>query len=201
MSSPIRWLVAPFLLWPPILAAQAALPPDLERLRTPQLSTRPNERVLVVEARGDPRLVGGAAFGLLFQLYYQVPQTAKGPEQPAPRARWPVPLTRPRAEWIGLYAMPVPDAVTTLPAHPVPEGLRASLATWEYGTVVEILHFGPYDQEAPTVQRLQVFAQERGYLVGTEHEEEYVRAPTMAGPGDPATYVTVLRYRVTKRPE
>jgi hypothetical protein len=181
------------------LLGQEPIPPQFAHLTSPQLVTRPAERMLVVEARGDPRLVGGRAFGLLFQLYYQIPETPKGPQPSAPRARWPVAFDQPREQWIGLYALPIPEAVTTLPAHTAPEGLRAVIGTWEYGPTVEVLHVGPYDQEAPTVQRLQEFAEANGYLLSAEHEEEYIRGPTMAGPGDPARYLTILRYRVTKR--
>lgn len=191
---------ATLLVGPLSLSGQEEIPSELEPLRTPRLAERPAERMLVVKARGDPRHVGATAFGLLFRLYYQIPETLKGPYQPAPRARWPVALTEPRSEWLGLYAMPVPEDVSSLPPHEAPEGFDASLTTWAYGTVVEVLHVGPYEQEAPTLQRLRDFAEQRGYALATEHEEEYIRGPTMAGPGDPARYLTILRYRVTKRP-
>jgi hypothetical protein len=71
---------------------------------------------------------------------------------------------------------------------------------WDYGEVAEILHIGPYDQEVPTLQRLRDHAQARGYLLVEEHEEEYIRGPTMAGPGDPDQYITILRYRVVRPP-
>jgi hypothetical protein len=41
--------------------------------------------MLVVEAKGDPSVMGGQAFGLLFQLYYRIPETPKGPQQAAQR--------------------------------------------------------------------------------------------------------------------
>jgi hypothetical protein len=180
--------------------AQIAIPPELEHLRTPQLSTRPAEKMLVVEASGDPRTVGATAFGLLFQLYYRIPETPKGPLQAAPRARWPVAFDQPRSEWTGLYALPVPESVSVLPEHTAPPGLEAILTTWDYGEVVEALHIGPYDREEPTLQLLRHFAQDKGYVLGEVHEEEYIRGPTMAGPGDPEQYITILRYRVVKQP-
>ena len=192
------WPSAVLMLCPAMLAAQVTVPPELEHLQTPQLTERPPESMLVVEAGGDPRVVGGTAFGLLFQLYYQMPETVKGPAQPAPRARWPVALAQPRSEWIGHYALPVPETVRALPAHTAPDGVRASLTIWEYGTVVEVLHIGPYEREAPTVQRLRDFVEARGYVLATEHEEEYIQGPTMTGPRDPTQYLTILRYRVTK---
>jgi hypothetical protein len=75
------------------------------------------------------------------------------------------------------------------------------LTTWEYGEVAEILHVGPYDREEPTLQRLRKFVQAEGYAIVGEHEEEYVRGPTLTGPGDPEQYLTILRYRVAKSPD
>ena len=72
------------------------------------------------------------------------------------------------------------------------------LTTWEYGEVAEVLHIGPYDREEPTLQRLREFVQVEGYALVEEHEEEYIRGPTMAGPGDPEQYLTILRYRVVR---
>jgi hypothetical protein len=183
------------------LDAQTEIPSELERFTNPQISTRPAQRVLVVEAKGDPRTVGGSAFGLLFQLYYQIPETPKGPQQAAPRARWPIDFEQPRSDWIGLYALPVPDGVSEVPEHTAPPGLKAMLTTWEYGEVAEILHVGPYDREEPTLQRLRKFVQAEGYAIVGEHEEEYVRGPTLTGPGDPEQYLTILRYRVAKSPD
>jgi hypothetical protein len=154
--------------------------------------------MLVVEAQGDPREVGAEAFGLVFQLYFQSPETPKGMQQTAPRARWPVSFEEPRSEWVGLYALPVPESMATLPDHDAPPGLRPMLTTWEYGYTAEILHLGPYDREGPTLDRLREYVAGEGYDIVGEHEEEYIRGPTMFGPGDPEEYITILRYRVRK---
>ena len=65
-------------------------------------------------------------------------------------------------EWTGLYALPVPETATELPPHETQEGLKASLATWEYGEVAEILHLGPYSREEPVLKRLREFIREQG---------------------------------------
>jgi len=179
--------------------AQIPVPQELEHLRNPRIAERPSEKMLVVEAKGDPQSVGATAFGLLFQLYYRIPETPKGPQQAAPRARWPIDFDEPRTEWVGLYALPVPDAVTAVPEHQAPPGLHAVLSVWEYGEVAEILHIGPYDREAPTIERLTAYVESSGYVLVGEHEEEYIRGPTVTGPGIPDEYITILRYRV-KRP-
>ncbi len=171
---------------------------QFEHLKQPRISTRKNERMLVVEAKGDPNIVGPRAFGLLFQLYYGLKETPKGAMQSPPRARWPLSLDTPKSDWVGLYALPVPETVTVLPQHQAPQGLKASLTTWEYGEVAEILHVGPYDQEEPAMQRLKDTAKQQGYTLLDGHEEEYLRGPTMTGRGDPEKYLTIIRYRVQK---
>ena len=175
--------------------------PDVSQfahLKEPKISTKKNQKMLVVEAKGDPNAVGGKAFGLLFQLYYRMPETPKGPMQSAPIARWPVPLDAPKSEWIGLYALPIPETAIELPHHQGQESLKASLTTWEYSEVAEILHIGPYNKEEPTTKRLTDFIKEKGFKIIGAHEEEYIIGPSMYGKDDPEKYVTIIRYRVQK---
>jgi len=171
---------------------------QFELLKDPKILTRKNQKMLVVEAKGDPNVVGAKAFGLLFQLYYRLKETPKGPTQAPPRARWPLSVDTPRSEWVGFYGLPVPETVAELPQHQAAEGLKASLTTWEYGDVAEILHIGPYDKEEPTMQRVKDLAMQQGYRILAGHEEEYIKGPTMSGPGDPEKYLTIIRYRVQK---
>ena len=178
--------------------AQDPTSPQFARLKEPRISIKQNAKMLVVEAKGDPNTVAARAFGLVFQLYYSLKETPKGLLQPSVRARWPVPENTPKSEWVGLYALPVPDTVSALPQVKVPEGLKVSLTTWEYGEVAEILHVGPYDREEPTLRRLRDFIKQRGYSTVDGHEEEYIKGPTMNGKGDPETYMTIIRYQVRK---
>jgi hypothetical protein len=172
---------------------------QFEHLREPKISTLPDQKMLVVEAKGDPNVVGGKAFGLLFQLYFSMKETPKGPNLPAPQARWPVAWDTPKSEWKGLYGLPVPETITELPAHQEQSGLKASLMTWKYGEVAEILHVGPYTQEEPTIKRLTDFISGQGYTIAGDHEEEYIKGPSMTGPGDPEKYITIIRYQVKKK--
>jgi len=183
------------------LYSQVNIPKELEGKQEPRIVERSPQKMLVVEAQGDPRTVGSSAFSLLFQLYYRIPETPKGPGQSAPRARWPVSFNKPRSEWVGYYALPVPDSVKVVPEHMEQNGLNVSLTVWEYGQCAEILHIGPYDQEETTIQRLKEFVEDQGYIFSGVHEEEYIRGPTMSGPGNPGEYITILRYGVTSLSE
>lgn len=180
------------------LAGQEVGPAAYKDLVEPRIVERADERVLEVRAVGDPDEIGGAAFGLLFQLYFSS-GAASGFTPPVARARWQKGLDEiPRGEWIGRYALPIPQTVESLPAHTPPDGVTASIATWDYGTVAEILHIGSYDAERPTIERLQGFVAAEGHETFGGHEEEYIVGPTMAGPGNPDEYRTILRYRVRK---
>ena len=188
-----------------LLAAAALLAyfvmqgPDLaeyEHLENPAISTRPPQKMIVVEAVGDPNVVGERVFELLYDLYYQIEDAPRWP-LPAARARWPVSPDLPREEWVGVYGIPVPETVTELPEYESEADLRVSLTTWEYGEVAELLHVGPYDRETPSIEKLKAFITERGYETTSPHEEEYLKGPGMFFRGNPEEYVTILRYEIS----
>ncbi len=172
---------------------------DVKYLLEPRIVALPAQRVLLVEAKGDPTVMGGEAFGLLFKTYYRLKGVPKGPKQPAPRARWPLSLDTRKEQWIGRYAIPVPDSTDPLPEQATSaSGLRAELTTWEYGQVAEILHVGPYSEEEPTIRKLLQFVEDKGYTTTGEHEEEYLKGPGMFGTSGPKNYLTIIRYRLKK---
>jgi hypothetical protein len=166
----------------------------------PHIARRPATNVVQVIARGDPNVVARRAFGLVMRVYFRLPGVPRmGAGLPAPRARWPLAGMPPKEQWVGSYAMPVPESIRELPRDVDADGLHAELARWEYGEVAEILHVGPYDTEAPTIERLQQFIARSHYVVAGDHEEEYVKGPGMLGLGNPRDYRTIIRYAV--RPE
>jgi effector-binding domain-containing protein len=176
--------------------------PDLsqyEGLREPAFVTLPDQKMLVVEAKGDPNVVGKKAFGMLIKAYFKVKETPKGKRMPTLHARWPRMLETPKSEWVGYYGMPIPESVTSVPALKGGSGLTVGLTTWEYGQVAEILHVGPYGKEEPTVAKLVSFINENGFEIIGDHEEEYLRGPGMFSKGNPEKYYTIIRYRVQQR--
>jgi len=67
--------------------------------------------------------------------------------------------------------------------------------TFSEGPSVQILHVGPYADEAPTVRRLYEFAAEQGYEINGAHHEIYQSDPNRAAQ---EKLKTVLRYPVRK---
>jgi effector-binding domain-containing protein len=172
---------------------------DVAHLRTPSIVEMGPQKVLLVRAKGNPNEAGKQAFGLLMKTYYQLEGVPKGgPDFKPPRARWPVGIEEDMDQWVGMYAMPLPETVTELPEGASADGLTVELVNWEYGEVAQILHVGPYDQEMENVQTLMDFIEAEGYEVSGLHEEEYLRGPGFLFAGNPDNYLTLIRYPVRK---
>ena len=162
----------------------------------PELVEMPPRKMAVVTSKGDPNLVGehvfkplyGSVFTLKFDLEKRRVETFK--VEP-PRARWPDAHLVPKDQWTAHWALPVPDDTEVLPEKEPATPVR--LETWDYGTVAQILHVGPYSEEGPTVALLHKFIDESGYEIAGCHEEEYLTRP------DSKVVKTIIRYQVRKK--
>lgn len=161
-----------------------------EKLKNPQIRKMSDkQKMLVVEKIGDPNVTAGKGFQTLYSTFFKLPGVKMAP----PRARWLNTLTDPRNEWVGLYALPLPESVDSLPTGV--EGVKIDY--WEYGEVAEILHVGAYSEETPTIEKLLAFIAVQGYEIAGPHEEEYLRGPE-SGP-DSSKYMTIIRYQVRRK--
>lgn len=163
-----------------------------EYLKEPQILEMVKQKMLVVEIKGDPNVVGKKAFSNLFSTYYKL-KGIKKEFKIAPRARWPKGLSVPKNEWIGIYGLPIPENIEPLSTD---AGISVKIEIWEYGKVAEILHVGSYKDEIPTIEKLRKFIDEKGYKIIGDHEEEYLKGPGMFFKGNPKNYLTIIRYRI-----
>jgi len=162
----------------------------------PQILEMPPQKMAVVYGKGTPDKVFpelmparyGSVYTLKFDLKKKGLPTFK---VSGLRARYPDAHLVPKEEWTHIIGLPIPEDTTSLPQK-VP-GIEVKIETWEYGTVAQILHLGPYDQEGPTVERLHQFIEENGYDIAGVHEEEYLTTPDAKVPK------TLIRYPVRKR--
>ena len=91
--------------------------PDIlkyEYLKTPTISSKSNQEVLLVKTNGTPDTTIGRAFNILFKTYFKLKGVPKHPMQ-TPRARWFADFNAPKDQWIGHFAVPVPDFVKEFP--------------------------------------------------------------------------------------
>jgi hypothetical protein len=162
----------------------------------PVIMEMPPQKIAVVQGKGTPDKVFpeimpalyGSAYTLKFDLKKKGLPTFK---VSGLRGRYPDAHLVPKEEWTIIMGLPVPDDTASLPQK-VP-AVEVKLETWDYGTVAQILHIGPYDQETPTIERLLQFIGENGYQIAGPHEEEYLTRP------DAKVVKTLIRYVVKKK--
>lgn len=159
----------------------------------PEMVEMPPQRVAVVTSKGDPNTTAqealsalyGAVYTLKFDLKKQGKETFKVGTL---RARWPQATTLPKEEWTAIWALPVPSDTQSLPQKSL--DIEIKMDVWEYGTVAQVLHIGPYTEEAPTIEILRRFIAESGMEIAGLHEEEYLTTPKAK------VQKTIIRYPV-----
>jgi hypothetical protein len=77
----------------------------------------------------------------------------------------------------------------------VPALPRLRFETYHEGLSVQIMYFGPYADEGPTIARMHAFIQDNGYTFNGKHHEIYLGNPRSAVP---EKLKTVLRQPIRK---
>ena len=161
----------------------------------PRIVVMPQQRMAVVEGHGDPNTVFPsimpALYGTAYTLKFELKKRGLNSFKVSGlRGRYPYPLDIPKEKWRYKIALPIPNDTEALKQKVLE--VKVAIEDWDYGTVVEILHIGPYDQEEPSVHRLMQFIEENGYEVSGVHEEEYLTS------ADTKVVKTLIRYPVKK---
>ena len=197
-------IVALILIGLLVLVLSSPRKTDFAHLVEPRILVKKDAWAMMTEFDGDPNVVIAEAFGKLMRSYFRLKDAPKGPGQPAPLARYrdieTVIASPPKGSipWKGFVAIPVPDTVSSLPKEAGQEPYPLRLQRLEYGTVAEIVHFGPYEQETPPIQKLVGYIEEQGYEIADLHEEEYIKGPGLPFVS-PRRYITIIRYRIRAR--
>ena len=72
---------------------------------------------------------------------------------------------------------------------------RLRFESFREGLCVQVLHIGPYAQEAHTIERLKVYARDNGYALRGKHHEIYLGDPRLVKPDK---LRTILRLPVER---
>jgi len=163
----------------------------------PKIVPKPTMTMAVVTTVGDPNTICEDAFSALYGSVYGLKMQLKKSGQTdfkvtGLRARWPDAHLVPKEQWTAHWALPIPDGTSEVPQK-VPS-LEVRVEKWDYGTVAEILHIGPYTEEGPSVARLHEFIVSSGYEIAGQHEEEYLTSPKAK------VQKTIIRYQVRQSP-
>jgi hypothetical protein len=105
-----------------------------------------------------------------------------------------------KSNWLWTAMICVPDVVTPAmfdevrPAVAAKKDLKsgaiARLETLQEGTAAQILHIGPYADEAANIDKLHRFIEDNGYIRSGKHHEIYLSDSRKA---DPAKMRTIIR--------
>lgn len=182
---------------------------------TPTRLTVPPVQYLMVDGAGDPRTAPAYAdaVGTLYAVSYALRFAAKAaggePWTVMPlEGLWWAPdmaqFSMDRREdwlWTMLIAQPavvtpalVADAVATATRKgkaPSASGVR--LETLDEGDAVQVMHHGPYADEAPTIAALHAWIADAGLSLSGKHHEVYLSDPRRVSP---AAMRTILRQPV-----
>jgi len=161
----------------------------------PEILEIKSQKMAVVHTKGSPGKVAEKALPVLYASVYKLKSELKRKgvtfKVGKLRARWPDAHLVPDDQWTGIWGLPVPEDTISL-SRKVPE-IEVKLETWNYGTVAQILHVGPYGEEEPTVKRLHEFISKNGYEIAGVHEEEYLTTPKAR------VIKTLIRYPIKKK--
>ncbi len=72
---------------------------------------------------------------------------------------------------------------------------RVRFDRYAEGLAVQILYYGPYADEGPTIARMHAFAQKEGYILRGKHHEIYLGDPRRTAP---EKLKTVIRQPIAK---
>lgn len=152
---------------------------ELTPEQQPEILDIPAQKMAVVYTKGDPTFAGAKAVPALHAsvsaLIPQLKEKGIDFELQVVRARWPDMNSLPKNQWTGIWGLPIPNEVDSLPQKT--PGTEVRIELWDYGKVAQILHIGHYTIEGPTIQRLMDFIAKSGYQVAGSHEKIYLTPP------------------------
>jgi hypothetical protein len=170
----------------------------------PEIVTVPPMNFAAVRGKGDPNVEGGAykrAIGLLYGIAFTIKMSKKGDHRIEGYFDYVVPplegLWRQEGvsgidyshkenfEWISMIRLPefvtreeFDWAVAEATAKKKTDFSKVEFFTYDEGLCVQCMHVGPYDDEPATIEAMDAFAGEQGYVTDMggirRHHEIYL---------------------------
>lgn len=170
---------------------------------TPTIVDVPPLQYLMVDGSGDPNTSPRfrEAMSGLYPVAYTLRFAIKAEEQVAYsvmplQGLWWLPDGdfdfSVKDRWIWTLMIMQPDYVTeerfeaaresAKQKEPLPIFDELRLEVYEEGLAAQIMHIGPYADEAPNIDKLHTFIQEQGYALRGKHHEIYIGDPNRSAP-------------------
>ena len=191
--------------------------------RTPELVTVPEAHYLAVQGTGDPNEPEGdyqKAMGLLYGIAFTIKMSYKGTHQiagyfpyvmPPLEGLWQQPgqeridyAHKETFVWTSMIRLPdfvtreeFDWAVKEATAKKKTDFSKVRFFSYEEGFCVQCMHIGSYDDEPATLEKMEAFLAENGYISDLSqkrlHHEIYLSDPRRSAPEKQRT---VIRYPV-----
>jgi hypothetical protein len=195
---------------------------ELSRLyrpgRDPALVDVPELAFLMVDGHGDPNATVAyheaieALYAISFTLKFAIKKAPGGVDyavMPLEGLWWSEDpadfLTGAKSNWRWtamimqadeVSAEMVADAIDTARRkRTLPAAGRLRLARFHEGMAAQLMHIGPYAEEAPNIERLHAFISAEGYVLRGKHHEIYLGDPRRSAP---EKLRTVIRQPVAR---
>ena len=185
--------------------------------KAPEIVEVPPLNYIMVDGHGDPNTAPeyGEAIQTLYSLSYTLKFHSKktlGRDYGVMGLEglwWIADMSRftsaPKSEWDWTMMILQPDFITPALFEEAKQLVRAKgkaapvdtarLETYSEGMSVQIMYFGAYADEGPTIARLHQFAFEQGYSLHGKHHEIYLSDPRRVAP---EKLKTIIRQPIRK---
>lgn len=192
----------------------------------PQILTIPSMNFIAVRGKGNPNEENGAykeSIGLLYGIAYAIKMSKMGKHKIEGYFDYVVPplegfwwqdgiygvdyAHKETFQWISLIRLPefvtketFQWAIGEATEKKQTDFSKVEFLTYEEGLCVQCMHIGPYDNEPETVQMMDHFAKEQGYVLdftsGRYHHEMYLSDVRRC---KPENLKTVIRHPIRCR--
>ncbi|MGB3905519.1 MAG: GyrI-like domain-containing protein [Anaerolineae bacterium] len=165
----------------------------------------PEMSFLMIDGRGDPNTAQEyqealeALYAVSYALKFMVKKSEAAIDyvvMPLEGLWWTEDMTEFSAddkdiwEWTAMIMQPeyvtrafVDEALREVEEKKNPPALsKTRFESYDEGLAVQIMHIGPYSEEAPTIEKLHTFAREKGHQLRGKHHEIYLSDPRRTAP-------------------
>jgi hypothetical protein len=185
--------------------------------KNPELIDVPVGKFLALDGKGDPngeeyQQALMALYGSAYTLKFHYKGLGKDFKVMALEGLWSIEHgifdmnnPAPREDWRWTSMIRVPDFVEQAAFDEVLPGLvekrgekvkEVRLMMFDEGLSAQILHIGPYSDEAPTINKLHKWVTDQGYRLRGKHHEIYMSDPRRT---KPENLKTIIRHPVEKK--
>jgi hypothetical protein len=173
---------------------------------------------LMIDGKGNPTTSSafqdsvGALYSLAYTMKFMVKKGKKPadyPVMPLEGLWWAEDMRSferfEKEKWEWTLMVLVPDVITQATVNEAAELVRKKkspqlldrirLERFDEGRAAQVLHIGPYENEAPTIEALHAFIRDNGARLRGKHHEIYFGDPRR---GNPANLKTILRQPIAE---